>query len=391
MQIKIGIRNNLLYPFLIIIFTSLRKIDSIIMNFIEFRDYLLLTLIMFLSEFISGFFILLYLNKNISEEKTVKNMGFKLINTKLNRPDSNLKIYFLIFMAAYFDFFVFIIQIGYLPYIKVYLSISLDIRLRSSLVISSAFICYYFLRINIYKHQKFSLFIVCSCLIIVIISEYLFEVLLKGGNENEFIIVLLFILINYIFNSFLDVIEKYLLEVDNIDVFKMLMLEGIFDFIFTIIYSFFQNSFIKTKYFYDNNGIKIILIFCFIFYFITSGGRNVYRIMTNKLYSPMARTLTDCFLDPLFIIYYYFCEKDFIYLNNTQNIYYFFLNLIISIITVFCGCVYNELFIIFCCNLEHETYHKISERAIEKNENLNELGFEIDDNYYIKFKDIPKK
>ena len=72
-------------------------------------------------------------------------------------------------MAAYFDFFSFILQTNYLPEFK-NVSKSLNIRVRSSLIISNAIICYYFLRLKIYRHQKLSLSIIISCFILVIIS-----------------------------------------------------------------------------------------------------------------------------------------------------------------------------------------------------------------------------
>ena len=102
----------------------------------------------------------------------------------------------------------------------------------------------------------------------------------------------------------------------------------------------------------------------------------------------MARTLTDSFLDPLFIIYYFIVEKDLSYSNNTRNFYYFIINLLISIIIVFWGCIYNELLVFFCCDLQYETYHQISRRASETNiEDLTELSFDVGDNYYTTIKE----
>ena len=217
------------------------------------------------------------------------------------------------------------------------------------------------------------------------ISEYCFEHYLKERNGIYYIYVLLLITFDFILKSFLDVIEKYLLEVDYINSFQLVMLEGIFGLIYTSIYSIIENPFKEAKDIYDTNEKKyfIFLIIGFVIYFITSGGRNIYRVITNKLYSPMARTLTDSFLDPLFIIYYFIVEKDFSYSNNTQNFYYFIINLLISFIIVFFGCVYNELFVLYCCNLEHDTYHQISRRAsLIINDKSCELVFDVDDNYY---------
>ena len=88
---------------------------------------------------------------------------------------------------------------------------------------------------------------------------------------------------------------------------------------------------------------------------------NAYRVTTNKLYSPMTRALCESIFAPLLIIYYYCWENDFRLKNN--NLIYFIINLILSIIMVFSACVYNELFVLFCYNLEYDTYKQVSIRA----------------------------
>ena len=73
----------------------------------------------------------------------------------------------------------------------------------------------------------------------------------------------------------------------------------------------------------------------------------------------MVWTLTDSFSDPLLNIYYtYFSTKSL----KKQNHFYFSIHLIISIIIVFCALIYNEFLILFCCELEHNTYSEIISR-----------------------------
>ena len=129
-----------------------------------------------------------------------------------------------------------------------------------------------------------------------------------------------------------------------------------------------DGSFILFKIIYFEHKIKLIyIIICLILYFIFSGGRSIYRLMTNKIYSPIARTLIDCFFVPFLIIFYYIIEKDFrIGQKGEQSFVFFIHNLILSIIVVFCSCVYNELFILYCCNLEYNTFYEIIKRAIQK-------------------------
>ena len=90
----------------------------------------------------------------------------------------------------------------------------------------------------------------------------------------------------------------------------------------------------------------------------------------------MTKTLTDYFLNSFFLIYYFLFEDDFS--NNKQNerIFYFILNLILSIIVVFCSCIYNELLILYCYKLEHDTYYQVSMRALIKDE----INVEKDEN-----------
>ena len=370
--IKIGIRQNLIYPLMIIVFTFFRKVDSIIMSrFLHFDGSVLLTLIMFLSESVTGLIFFIYYLNFMKRAKIAKFMGIKLIQAAKNikPPDKNIKIYFLIFQTAFYDFNIFILQANYFPKFEG-ISKSLDIRIRSILTISNSFLCYYILRLNMPKHQKFSLFIISISILMVIIIEFFFEEFAKNRNGKNFMFILIFMILNYIFNSFLDIIEKYLIEVDFINIFKLLMLEGLFGFLLTLLYAFIENPFKEAKEVIHNKNNKekssikfIFLIICLIIYFITSGGRNVYRIATNKYYSPMARTLTDSFLDPLFIVYYFFVERDFSNSQGSRNVFYFIINLIFSIIIVFCGCVYNELFVLFFYNLQHETHFQVSKRA----------------------------
>jgi len=89
---------------MLIVFSFSRKVDSILMDkFIGFDCSILLTLIMFLSEIISGLILFLYYNKFLSkkEDSDLTKIKIKLKKYNINDynikiPDSNVKIYFLI-------------------------------------------------------------------------------------------------------------------------------------------------------------------------------------------------------------------------------------------------------------------------------------------------------
>jgi len=259
----------------------------------------------------------------------------------------------------------FLIKTYYIPKFE-YISKTLELFLSSFLTLSAALFFIYVLKFQIYKHQIFSLLIILTCLIIIGISEYFFQHFDDERTGKDFFATFFLILLVHFFNSLLDSIEKYLIEYDFVDPFKALMFEGLFGIILSIIYLFIfrKNPFeeIKNYYFNKKNIINLILFIICLFLFLLFGGiRNAYRVVINKIYSPMAKALADYILNPFFLVYYFIFEDDFIGGGqNKKDIYYFILNLILSIIIVFCGCVYNEFLVLFCYNLEHDTHSQVS-------------------------------
>ena len=156
------------------------------------------------------------------------------------------------------------------------------------------------------------------------------------------------------------------------------MIEGILGFIITSLFS------ISEKPLKGLNYNRIFMLFVFlILYFVLSGGKNIYRILTIKRYSPMTKIIADSFLDPLLIIVYYFFRVYF------SNYYIFIFSLILSIIMNFFGLVFNDFLILYCCNLEHDTYYEVSKRAydVENEKPLQdcEMSQSINDDYDITF------
>ena len=382
-MIKIRTRYNLLYPLMLFVFSFLREVDSIFISRLKFNDSLLLTFLMFLAEFIAGLIIFSYNLSFFKERKKSTYKKIKLIQAKevMKRPDSRLKIYSLIFMAAYFDFIEFIITTIYISKYYSDASKTLYIRQRCILTLVTAFFCFYLLKIKIFRHQIFSLLAILVCLIMIIILEYIFEEIPE--NKYDLTVLLFFIFIDYFFNSFIENIDKYLLEYNYANPFQILMFEGLFGLLFTILYSIKENPLVQLLN-YDKDKM-IYLVICLFLFFLFSCGRNSYRIVTNKLYSPMTRTLTDSFLDPFLILYYFISGEDFKMEGITKYIY-FSLNFILLIIIIIFGSIYNEVIVLFCCQMEHDTHSEITIRASK------DINFELplteksytdnDSNYY---------
>ena len=366
-MIKFGIRHNLIYSLMFVIFNFLRKADSIIMKkYAEYHGSLLLTVLMFLADFISGLIAYLYNLKYLREKKASKFMGIELIqaSSDIMPPDSCFKIYILIFFVSFIDFVEYILSSCYIPVRFKDLSISLEWRLKSVIICMSALLCYFSLKFPIFKHQLITILTILFCLLIVIITELIVLTQVKNYSLSNVSKVIFLMIIDHIFNSSIDVIEKYLLEYDFINPYLLLMMEGLFGTILSLLLRIQVNPLKIITTIYNGSSSKTFtyLIVCIVLYFLLSCGRNIYRITTNKLYSPTHKALFDYILVPLLIIYYYTWDVDF-QINGKRVFFYFFVNLIVSFIMVFCGLIYNELIIIFICGLEYDTHYEVSRRA----------------------------
>jgi hypothetical protein len=316
-----------------IIFNGLRKVDSIIImkSYFDFSFDTLFIFLIFFEDFLSGLMIYLSHQKFLRKKDTgaYKFMGIELIKNELdmNRPDSKCKIILLFFLGSYLDFVEYIFSSYYLPGEYGEISISLEWRLKSFIICFSALFCYIILGLPIFKHQKISLIIILICLIILVVTE-----MIEYYQDRIFRVIFLLV-INQAFNSGLDVIEKYLLEYDFLNPFLMLMIEGLIGLIYSSLFAIYQNPFQKIKNIYKiyPNNLPFLIILLIIFFILTCV-RNIYRVITNKLYSPTNKALFDYIFTPLLIIYYFISEND-----SDNNIYSFIINLLISIITVFCS------------------------------------------------------
>ena len=179
----------------------------------------------------------------------------------------------------------------------------------------------------------------------------------------------------------LNPIEKYVVEYNNLNYFQVLAIEGIFGSIITGIYLFVDNSYqIQLKEIYNNQswGMFTLFIFLLIIYIVLCGLKNVYKVITNKMFSPMTVSLTDYFLNPIYLIENQI-EGAFIS-GGKQNVVYFLISFIFSIITDLFGCVFNEIIILLFCNLEIDTYNQVSYRSLlDYQKELSEINGNLED------------
>lgn len=377
-MIKVTLRPNLMYPFQLIIWTLLRYGETKLFEYLfNFKNSLSFTTIMFLAEFFSGLMTFKYQKYFFDKKKEIeKNIALhlypvKLIHhgTGLKPIDKKFKIYTLIFFIAISDFVQFMIRTSVVgKFMKI--SNSLQTRLGATITLFCAFYYKYVLKLPIYKHQILTLIIISACLFIILILEFIFQdtnIFLSYGN---FVMALFIIFVDLYFNALMDTIEKYIFEYDFLNPFEVLMFEGLFGFLLSFFF-FLVPDYLKDiskVYKESTRGMSILFITLLIVYFILCGGRNIFRVFTNKLYSPMARSLTDYFLNPIYLIFYLTLSNDFSSNGEVKRILYFTFNIILSIIISFCGLIYNEFLVLFFCGLQHETFYQISLRASKSNE-----------------------
>ena len=384
-MLKFALRRNLIYPFQLIIWNLLRQIETIIIkDYFNFSNSLIFTPIMYIGEIFGGAIVFYYQKKNnkkkVKKENTEKySNSIKLLINEENESDyfipadGAVKVIFLIIISTFFDSVQFMIWAIYLPKM-IKLSYSLNSRLSGFSTIFASLFYYYVLRLPLYKHQIFALIVIGICSCIVIILEFCFQDINIFLSYKDFSLSIFFLLLSHLFASLVDSIEKYLFEYDFVNPYIVLMYEGIFGFII-IVYYFFAPRYledIEEIYKAQTSGGFALFIFLLFIYLILCALRNIFKMATTKFFTPMTRTLTDYFLNPLYLLHYYFFIGDFTS-NGQKNVFYFLLNITLSIIISFFGCVYNEFIILFICGLERDTHDQISKRAKITNKSIYKL------------------
>ena len=285
----------------------------------------------------------------------VKYFGLDIYHQKNVVIDGKCKKILLIFIASYFNYYNIIVSLFY--YID-YIPLSMDLRLSSIQIITSAFICAFSFDFKFKKHHKLSLIVIGICLFLSISHDMLYIIYYGYKNLRAPIFQYFISLYYYIGFSFNNCIEKYLVDVDYMNPFFILMIEGIFQLLMAFLTPIWGYDPFKDFRQEKVRNNLTLFIFLFTLYILFQIVVNIYRIYCNVIYSPMARSLIDYFLNPFINIYFFFVErKDF------ENVAYFIVTEIFCCTMSFFGCVFNEYIILYCCDLESETQDEISDRG----------------------------
>ena len=366
-MIKFALRRNLIYVLQYIIWSLLRFLLTIYMDstFKLGKSYIFIQSIFF-GEILAGAIMYFSQKKYNKQKKDQYFMSIKLISLEdkqLVSKDNKIIILFFIFLITFLDLVAFSLLNNYLPRI---LNLSKSILKR--LYGFTTIFCFFFyvntLKLPVYRHHKFSVLVIGICLIVIIVSEFCFQKFDIFSTYGNLGIAFFYIIIGQIFWSFMNIVEKYLFEYDFMNPFVVLLYQGLMGFVLSFFFLFDKIYFYDFVLIYKNNSVGrfVLFIFLLLAYIILSGGKNLFRVVTTKIYSPMVTTLADYILNPFYLTYYFVAHNDF-KKNGKLGVFYFVLNIIISLIISFFGCVYNEFIILFFCGLERDTHDQISKRA----------------------------
>ena len=378
-MMKFSFRNNNLYPLMLLLFIFLRISVEKILTIHPYKKNIefVISFLIFFSQCLIGSIIVLFFyckkNKEVENSRTSSSFTYnqistlaKTMNISYITDDNKYKKFFLIIFTSFFNFIGStirnddVINFGR----KEENNSQLEIRIRSIQIIISSLLCHFTIRLKIYKHQKLSLIIISFFLLFLISME----LYISSSIKNK-ILSMLICVMSCFSRALMDVTEKYLFDYDYINIFSMLVYEGLIGIICFIVF-FFNNKN------YQNEGKNILkdmskfnwslisFILLSLLYTIISGFKNAYRVKTNKYYSPMSRALFESTLDPFLFLY------NFLTQNNKENkgiwIYFSLVVFSLSVIAFF-SLVYNDFIILYCCGLEYNTYTEINKRINSDN------------------------
>ena len=176
------------------------------------------------------------------------------------------------------------------------------------------------------------------------------------------------------------------MDIKYLSIFKLLLFQGLIGIgitfvIFLILLNINCAESLIDKHFcnYNESIITInsildllqnikFLIFSLIFIFLCSGA-NIYKLQTNKMMTPMHRTIADSVLMPIYIIIYK--QK-----NNYE------VTIVICFFIILMSLIFCEVIVLKFYDLEKNTYNYIYKRAIDDNKsnrNIYPIVSEIDD------------
>ena len=339
------------------------------------EDPFIICLSMFTAEMIGGIFIPIsrYLNKSELKDSS-------LIKDKIKKENNNYNINqaygtFIFVKEEFQELFpnfnlliiIFLSLIDFSNTLFTFYSDEMIYALNSEVEFFNLIfifgLSYFILDFRIFLHHKVMIFFIVFLAIFIDVIDYLRKGSQKITWDN--IIGSFQIIIGNVFNIFIPVTEKYLMDKNHCSPFKILFFCGFLGFLLTFIYSFFHHLIITDGFrnlyesLYEN--ILINNFSNFFYLVLLSFLLNFFTILTCKFLHPTHMTLVSYSSKPMFKI------LNFLFFGQDKKISNYLILMYISyFILIFCCLVFNEFIILNFCGLNEFTKLGIANRAEEE-------------------------
>lgn len=356
---------SLIYPFMTPIFTCLRL--YLMLNYKT--QHLIIMVAMFMGELLCFIpeLILQHLSKKENRQNALKDQNQKFVPKPviLIQPQPRIVIkkeYLLlfIFLFSFIDSTTFYC----LSIIIAMSDTNLTLQMKIVFIIFTVFFSKIILNFPFYKHQKFSFILIILAILLITTLDIIYK-------SINLLTVVCYTGI-YCLMSIQKVLEKYSMEYLEITLYQLLSYEGLFGLLITIVYAiplYYLKCGVNWKFCIEEKSIDdIIMSFEYMFsdifrvldligIILTSLFLNVFNQFTSYKLSPNHRSVSETLSALLWWVLY-----DIISDENQEGL----LKLVIAPITyvlLICGCfVYNEIIIIYICELEYDTTKEIRKR-----------------------------
>ena len=363
------INKNIKYPILLGVTHSFIRISFALMRGKDAANCALIqNCIMYLGEFLIIFLYLIETKRSNAKFHQITDLSIKKI----------LKIVGLIFLTCLIDF----VGSISLTIVETYKGTEfLELIYKLFTMGLTAVLSRYLLHYQYYIHH-----IIGYGILLVGLACYSFLEIIGNFKESEEsqesqesqeigILGIFVLFIIYLLSSFIDIIEKYLMEAEYVSPFLIISTEGAFGLILSFIsFQFLNDTCTKTfficetpisywnnfKKFFEDSNLIIALILFFIGVFCV----NTFKMLTNQRYSPTHRAIGDNLSAFIFWIiqFFEFKKQEELWKTILKGVTY-----VIMFLGIF---IFLELIIINVFDLNRNTRDSINTRVDEEEKEI---------------------
>lgn len=274
-------------------------------------------------------------------DKSRRRSTYKQLTFTETQKQNPIKIYLIFLGITMFDI------IGF--FLILYFSNIDGIKNSSEIESGMKILGYFFFKFKLHRHHYFGLILIFIGIIFMSFKYFI---------ESFNVCILLLIVSNCLY-SLMEIIEKWLMDIQYVSVYKLIFIEGTYGTIIMVIVILISNTVCNSniissigKLFSTDYTYYIQMLL----YILATLGYNVFIDLINKTSGPTHRVVSDTLTSIIRLI------LSFIVQQNK----YVFLAIIGDILIVLGSIIFNEIIIIYICNLEESTKEEIIKREREE-------------------------